>query len=174
MERQNSWKKYDITQLNQLEELCEEYRNFLDNGKTERECAKLSVSMAKAAGYKDLDEIIKNKESLKAGDKVYAVMMDKTVALFNIGTDDIENGMNILGAHIDSPRLDVKQNPLYEDTDFAYLDTHYYGGVKKYQWVALPLAIHGVIAKKDGTVVNVSIGDDENDPVFCVSDMLIQ
>lgn len=166
MERQNSWKKYDITQLNQLEELCEEYRNFLDNGKTERECAKLSVSMSKAAGYRDLDEIIKNKESLKAGDKVYAVMMDKTVALFNIGTDDIENGMNILGAHIDSPRLDVKQNPLYEDTDFAYLDTHYYGGVKKYQWVALPLAIHGVVAKKDGTVVNVSIGDDENDPVF--------
>lgn len=173
MERQNSWKKYDITQLNQLEELCEEYRNFLDNGKTERECAKLSVSMSKAAGYRDLDEIIKNKESLKAGDKVYAVMMDKTVALFNIGTDDIENGMNILGAHIDSPRLDVKQNPLYEDTDFAYLDTHYYGGVKKYQWVALPLAIHGVVAKKDGTVVNVSIGDDENDPVFCVSDLLI-
>ena len=173
MERQNSWKKYDMTQLNQLEKLCDGYRSFLDNGKTERECAKLSVSMAKAVGYRDLDEIIKNKESLKAGDKVYAVMMDKTVALFNIGTDDIENGMNILGAHIDSPRLDVKQNPLYEDTDFAYLDTHYYGGVKKYQWVALPLAIHGVIAKKDGTVVNVSIGDDENDPVFCVSDLLI-
>lgn len=173
MERANAWKKYNAEQLCELEELCSGYRTFLDNGKTERECVKLSVDLAKKAGYRDMEEVIENGETLKAGDKVYTVMMNKTVALFNIGKESIEKGMNILGAHIDSPRLDVKQNPLYEDTDFAYLDTHYYGGVKKYQWVALPLAIYGVIAKKDGTVVSVSIGDDENDPVFCISDLLI-
>ncbi|MDE6209614.1 MAG: aminopeptidase [Lachnospiraceae bacterium] len=173
MERQNAWKGYKQKQLKELEALCSEYRDFLDNGKTERECVKITIEQAKKSGYKNLDTIIKKKQKLKAGDKVYAVIMDKAVALFNIGTKDIEEGMNILGAHIDSPRLDIKQNPLYEDTDFAYLDTHYYGGVKKYQWVALPLAIHGVIVKKNGDTVNVSIGDNEEDPVFCVSDLLI-
>lgn len=173
MERQNAWKGYKQKQLKELEALCSEYRDFLDNGKTERECVKITIEQAEKSGYKNLDTIIKKKQKLKAGDKVYAVNMDKAVALFNIGTKDIEEGMNILGAHIDSPRLDIKQNPLYEDTDFAYLDTHYYGGVKKYQWVALPLAIHGVIVKKNGDTVNVSIGDNEEDPVFCVSDLLI-
>lgn len=173
MERQNAWKGYKQKQLKELEALCSEYRDFLDNGKTERECVKITIEQAKKSGYKNLDTIIKKKQKLKAGDKVYAVIMDKAVALFNIGTKDIEEGMNILGAHIDSPRLDIKQNPLYEDTDFVYLDTHYYGGVKKYQWVALPLAIHGVIVKKNGDTVNVSIGDNEEDPVFCVSDLLI-
>lgn len=173
MERKNAWKSYKPKQLKELEKLCDEYREFLDNGKTERECAELAVSMAKEAGYKDIDSIIKKKQKIKAGDKIYAVMMNKTVALFNIGTEDIENGMNILGAHIDSPRLDVKQNPMYEDTDFAYLDTHYYGGIKKYQWVATPLAIHGVVALKTGEVKKVTIGEDETDPVVFISDLLI-
>jgi len=173
MERQNAWKKYKKKQLTELEALCDGYRDFLDNGKTERECVTLSVKQAKAAGYKDINTYIKAGKKLKAGDKIYAVWMDKTVALFNIGTDPIEEGINILGAHIDSPRMDVKQNPLYESDDFAYLDTHYYGGIKKYQWVAVPLAIHGVVARTDGSVVNITIGEDENDPVFCVTDLLI-
>ena len=141
--------------------------------KTERECVTEMVQQAEAAGYRNLNEVIENGESLKPGDKVYAVGMKKIMALFHVGQEPLEKGMNILGAHIDSPRLDVKQNPLYEDTDLAYLDTHYYGGVKKYQWVALPLAIHGVIAKKDGSVVNVTIGEDENDPVVYITDLLI-
>ena len=173
MERQNAWKTYKKKQINELEKLCNGYRDYLDRGKTERECAKISVEMAKAAGYVDLKECIKSGKKLKAGDKIYAVWMDKTVALFNIGTDPIEEGINILGAHIDSPRIDVKQNPLYESDDFAYLDTHYYGGIKKYQWVAIPLAIHGVVAKTDGSIVNIVIGEDEKDPVFCITDLLI-
>ena len=129
--------------------------------------------MAKEVGYINLADVIKNKKKLHAGDKVYSVCMDKTVALFNIGSKKLEKGMNILGAHIDSPRMDVKQNPLYENGDFAYLDTHYYGGIKKYQWVTLPLALHGVVVKKDGTVIDINIGEDEKDPVFCVTDLLI-
>lgn len=173
MERPNAWKTYKTKQLKELEKMCDEYRDFLDKGKTERECVKEAIRLAKEAGYRDLEEVIKKNEKLKSGDKVYAVKMNKAICLFNLGKSPIEEGMNILGAHIDSPRLDVKQNPLYEDTDFAYLDTHYYGGVKKYQWVTLPLAIHGVIAKKDGSVVDVSIGEEDTDPVFCVSDLLI-
>lgn len=173
MERENAWKSYKQKQLKELEILCKEYRSFLDNGKTERECVKEAIKLAEDAGYKNLDNVIKKKQKLKSGDKVYAVMMNKAIALFNIGKKNIEEGMNILGAHIDSPRLDVKQNPLYEDTDFAYLDTHYYGGVKKYQWVALPLAIHGVVVKKSGETVEISIGEADNEPVFCVSDLLI-
>lgn len=173
MERKNAWNSYKAKQMKELESLCTEYRLFLDNGKTERECVKESVKLAKEAGYKDLDTIIKKNQKIKTGDKVYAVLMNKAIALFNIGKRDIEEGMNILGAHIDSPRLDVKQNPLYEDSELAYLDTHYYGGVKKYQWVTLPLAIHGVIAKKDGTVVDVCIGEEEGDPVVFISDLLI-
>ncbi len=173
MERKNAWKDYDKKELKALEKLCKEYRKFLDTGKTERECVKTIVAMAKEAGYKDLAAITKEGKSLKAGDKVYAVNMKKAVALFQIGKKPVAEGLNILGAHIDSPRMDVKQNPLYEDTDFAYLDTHYYGGIKKYQWVTLPLAIHGVVVKKNGEVVDVVVGEEEKDPVFCVTDLLI-
>ena len=168
MERENAWKKYSEEQVAELEEVSAAYRKFLDKGKTERECVKEIVKLAQKAGYKDIEKIISKDKKLKAGDKVYAVNMKKSVALFQIGKTPMEQGMNILGAHIDSPRLDVKQNPLYEDTDFAYMDTHYYGGIKKYQWVALPLAIHGVIVKKDG-----STAEDENDPVLCITDLLI-
>ncbi|SFK95970.1 Aspartyl aminopeptidase [Lachnospiraceae bacterium KH1T2] len=173
MELKNSWLSYTAEQKEELEKINAQYRVFLDNGKTERECAAFAAEAAAKAGYKNLDEVIEKKQALKAGDKVYCVYMGKTVALFNIGSDAIENGLNILGAHIDSPRMDVKQNPLYESDELAYLDTHYYGGIKKYQWVTLPLAIHGVIVKTDGTVVNVTIGEDESDPVFCVTDLLI-
>ncbi len=172
MEKVNAWNDYNEKQLAELEALCGEYRDFLSRGKTERECAALTVQMAKAAGNRDLETIIEVGETLKAGDKVYAVNMDKAVILFHIGSEALEKGMNILGAHIDSPRLDVKQNPLYEETGFTYLDTHYYGGVKKYQWVALPLAIHGVVAKKDGSKVNIVIGEAEDDPVVSVTDLL--
>lgn len=173
MDRINAWTTYEESDIKEMDSLCADYREFLNAGKTERECVKLIVRMADEKGYRNLADIIKNKETLKAGDKVYNVCMDKTVAMFNIGTDDMEQGMAILGAHIDSPRMDVKQNPLYENGDFAYLDTHYYGGIKKYQWVALPLAIHGVVCKKDGRTIDISIGECEEDPVFCVSDLLI-
>ena len=173
MERENAWKKYSEEQVAELEEVSAAYRKFLDKGKTERECVKEIVKLAQKARYKDIEKIISKDKKLKAGDKVYAVNMKKSVALFQIGKTPMEQGMNILGAHIDSPRLDVKQNPLYEDTDFAYMDTHYYGGIKKYQWVALPLAIHGVIVKKDGSTAEVVIGEDENDPVLCITDLLI-
>ena len=173
MERKNAWKEYDKKDTKELEALCKEYRKFLNHGKTERECVKYIVELAKEAGYQDLNDIKKSGRMLKSGDKVYAVNMKKAIALFQIGADPIVEGMNILGAHIDSPRMDVKQNPLYEDTDFAYLDTHYYGGIKKYQWVTLPLAIHGVVAKKDGQVVDIVIGEDDKDPIFCVTDLLI-
>ncbi|MBE5952840.1 MAG: aminopeptidase [Lachnospiraceae bacterium] len=173
MERKNAWKTYNKKQLGEVDNFSKGYLKFLDKGKTERECAKVIVKMAKEAGYVDLADVIMNKNKLKAGDKVYSVCMDKTVALFNIGTQKLEDGMNILGAHIDSPRMDVKQNPLYENGDFAYLDTHYYGGIKKYQWVTLPLALHGVVVKKDGTVIDINIGEDDKDPVFCVTDLLI-
>jgi len=173
MERKSSWENYGKKQLSELEKLCKNYRHFLDRGKTERECVKEAVHLAENAGFRNLDEVIKNKETLKAGDKVYTVCMGKTIALFHIGSKDIEKGMNILGAHVDSPRLDLKQNPLYEDTELAYLDTHYYGGIKKYQWVTIPLAIHGVVAKKDGSVVDICIGEKEDDPVFCITDLLV-
>ena len=173
MKRENAWKKYGREELKELDSLCEDYREFLNKGKTERECVKEIVKAVKKAGYVDINDIIDEKKKLKPGSQVYAVWMNKTVALFNIGTKDIEKGMNILGAHIDSPRMDVKQNPLYEKEGFAYLDTHYYGGIKKYQWVTLPLAIHGVVAKKNGDVVDINIGEDKNDPVFCVTDLLI-
>lgn len=173
MERRNAWKDYDKKEVKELEKLCKEYRKFLDGGKTERECVKEIVAMAKDAGYVDFEDIRKSKKKVKKGDKIYAVNMKKSIALFQIGSEPLVNGMNILGAHIDSPRMDVKQNPLYEDTDLAYLDTHYYGGIKKYQWVTLPLAIHGVVAKKDGEVIDIVIGEDDKDPVFCVTDLLI-
>ncbi len=173
MERPNAWKNYTDEELIAVESLAKRYRAFIDAGKTERECVREAVAMAKQHGYRDLNEVIAAGEALKAGDKVYSVCMDKAIMLFCIGKKPLESGMNIVGAHIDSPRMDLKQNPLYEEGDFAYLDTHYYGGIKKYQWVALPLALHGVVVKKDGTRVDVVIGEDEDDPVLCISDLLI-
>ena len=173
MDRKNAWTTYSREELDRLEQVNTEYKSCLDAGKTERECVTLAVEKAKAEGYKDIRDVIKNGGEVKAGDKLYAVCMNKTIALFHMGTKPLTEGMNILGAHIDSPRIDVKQNPLYENEEFAYLDTHYYGGIKKYQWVTLPLALHGVIAKKDGTTVQVSIGEKEDDPVFVITDLLI-
>lgn len=173
MERPIAWKGYTKKELKELNKLNKEYREFLDSGKTERECVDKAVAMAEQAGYKNLADIVSAGKKLKAGDKVYSVGMKKMISLFQIGKKPLEDGMAILGAHIDSPRLDIKQNPLYEEGGFAYLDTHYYGGIKKYQWVTLPLAIHGVVVKKDGATVVVNIGEEENEPVFCVTDLLI-
>ncbi len=169
----NAWNTYNEKDLEQLEELCSGYKTFLNRGKTERECVSEIINQAREHGYIDLDEIISSGRKIKKGDKIYSSYMKKAIALFNIGEEPIEMGMNILGAHIDSPRMDIKQNPLYEDTDIAFLDTHYYGGIKKYQWVTIPLAIHGVVAKKDGKLVNIVIGEEENDPVVFVSDLLV-
>lgn len=173
METKNIWEKYSQEEIESINVLAEEYIDFLNKGKTERECTDNVINIVEKAGYRELNEIIKEGKKIKAGDKIYAVNMNKAVIMFVIGKEPLENGMNILGAHIDSPRLDVKQNPLYEDSELAYLDTHYYGGVKKYQWVTIPLALHGVIVKKDGTTVEINIGEDEDDPVFFVSDLLI-
>ena len=173
MERRNAWTTYNAEELKKLNAINEDYKKCLDAGKTERECIALTIERAEAAGYKNIKDVIKSGEKVQAGDKIYAVCMNKMIAMFNMGTKPLEEGMNILGAHIDSPRIDVKQNPLYENEEFAYLDTHYYGGIKKYQWVTIPLAIHGVIVKKDGTVVNVNIGEKDEDPVFVITDLLI-
>ncbi len=169
----NIWNTYSSDQLAELNEINERYKSCLNAGKTERECVELSIRMAEAAGYRSIEEVLAAGDKLKAGDKVYAVNMNKMLALFRIGEESLSTGMNILGAHIDSPRIDVKQNPLYENEGLAYLDTHYYGGIKKYQWVAQPLSIHGVIVKKDGTTEKVSIGEEENDPVFVITDLLV-
>lgn len=173
MEKKNTWETYSHKQLKEADAFAKEYMQFLDEGKTERECVDTIVNTIEKDGYQELQEIIRKKGKLKKGDKVYAVCMNKAVAMFRIGSEPLEKGMNILGAHIDSPRLDVKQNPLYEEGGFAYLDTHYYGGVKKYQWVTIPLALHGVIVKKDGTTVELAVGENEDDPVFFISDLLI-
>lgn len=173
MERRNAWISYTDAELEELNRINEKYKDCLNTGKTERECVELAVKMAEEAGYRSLKEIIGTGEKLKTGDRVYAVCMNKMIALFRLGEQPVSSGMNILGAHIDSPRIDVKQNPLYENEGLAYLDTHYYGGIKKYQWVAQPLALHGVIVKKDGSTVKVSVGEDESDPVFVVTDLLI-
>ena len=173
MERQNVWNKYDKNKMKEVFDFSEHYRKFISECKTERECVKRAVILAKKNGYRDIKDVIRNNEKLKAKDKVYAVNKGKAIVLFNIGEEPIENGMNILGAHIDSPRLDIKQNPLYQDTELVLLDTHYYGGIKKYQWVALPLALHGVVALKDGNVIDVTIGENPDDPVVGVSDLLI-
>ncbi|MCD8249535.1 MAG: aminopeptidase [Lachnospiraceae bacterium] len=173
MERKNAWNTYDEEEYGKLYDIAEQYRQFISRGKTERECAGLTVEMAKAAGYRSLDEVRQSGEKLQPGDKVYAVHKKKLVILYEIGTKPLEEGMNILGAHIDSPRLDLKQNPLYEDGEMTLLDTHYYGGIKKYQWAAIPLALHGVVAKKDGTLVTLSIGEKADDPVLGISDLLI-
>ena len=173
MKRNNAWKSYSKEEEKKVNQLAQEYCTFLDKGKTERECVKEIIFQAEAAGYVNLEQYRQNDKKIQPGDKIYAVCMKKTIALFQIGTDAIEKGMNILGAHIDSPRLDIKQNPLFEEEEFAYLDTHYYGGIKKYQWVTLPLALHGVVVKKDGEVINVVIGEKDTDPVFGITDLLI-
>lgn len=173
MERKVTWETYDAAQLEKLESLNREYMDFLDNGKTERECIDTIVNTIEAEGYQELESLIRDGKKLQKGDKVYSVCMNKSIAMFQIGEKPMAEGMNILGAHIDSPRIDVKQNPLYEEGGFAYLDTHYYGGVKKYQWVALPLALHGVVVKKDGTTIEMNIGENDDDPVFFISDLLV-
>lgn len=171
--RKCAWNSYDDAKREAVFALAEDYKAFISTCKTERECVKRAIALAEANGYVNLETLIKEGKAIRAHDKVYANNMGKTLALFHIGEEPLENGMNILGAHVDSPRLDVKQVPLYEDSELAMLDTHYYGGIKYYQWVTLPLAIHGVIAKKDGSVVDVCIGEDENDPVVGISDLLI-
>lgn len=173
MEGKNIWDTYGPEELKELEKHAQKYMKFLDSGKTERECIDSIVNRIEQEGYRELDTVIKEKGTLKKGDRVYAVWMNKSIAMFRIGEKPMAEGMNILGAHIDSPRLDVKQNPVFEEGGYAYLDTHYYGGVKKYQWVTLPLAIHGVAVKKDGTTIEINIGENEDDPVFFISDLLI-
>lgn len=174
MERENAWDKYpEGAKRKKVMKFAEDYRKFLSKCKTERECTSYFIDEAEKAGFKDLDKLIAENKKLKAGDKVYRSNMGKSISLFVIGKDPIEKGLSILGAHIDNPRLDLKQVPLYEDTEMAFLDTHYYGGIKKYQWTALPLALHGVIVKADGSKVIVNIGEDKDDPVFGVTDLLI-
>lgn len=174
MAREKSlWEIYTDEQRAEMENLCICYKDCLNRGKTERECVRLSIEMAEQAGYRNLADCIAEGAKLKAGDKVYAQYNGKTLVLYHIGEEPIEKGMNILGAHIDSPRIDVKQNPLYESNGFSYFDTHYYGGIKKYQWVTIPLAIHGVVIKKDGTKVDIVLGENEDEPVFAITDLLI-
>ena len=168
-----AWDKYTDDDLERVFQLSQRYIEFMSKCKTERECTDEFKTMAEKAGYRNLADLINRNKALKAGDKVYAENMGKSLALFVIGSKPLEDGMTILGAHVDSPRLDLKQNPLYEDTDLALFETHYYGGIKKYQWVTIPLAIHGVVVKKDGTIVNIVIGEGDNDPVLGVSDLLI-
>ena len=173
MYKKNAWKNYDDAAIEAATAFGRRYADFLNAGKTERECVAEAVKLAEAAGFENLDKALAEGKKLKAGDRVYRNWMNKDFMAFIIGEKPLDAGMNILGAHIDSPRLDVKQNPLYEEDSLVYLDTHYYGGIKKYQWVALPLALHGVVCRKDGTKVTVSVGEAEDDPVFCISDLLI-
>ena len=174
MAREKSlWEIYTDEQKAEMENLCICYKDCLNRGKTERECVRISIEMAEQSGYRNLADCIAEGTKLKAGDKVYAQYNGKTLVLYHIGEEPIERGMNILGAHIDSPRIDVKQNPLYESNGFSYFDTHYYGGIKKYQWVTIPLAIHGVVIKKDGTKVDIVLGENEDEPVFAITDLLI-
>ncbi|MCR5094642.1 MAG: aminopeptidase [Lachnospiraceae bacterium] len=173
MNRRNAWTVLNAKQTKEAEKFAEDYKDFLNNAKTEREAVETIVNAAEQAGFTDIRTLIGGRRKLKKGDRVYSVWMNKSIVLFQIGSEPMENGLNILGAHIDSPRTDIKQNPLYEDSGIAYLDTHYYGGIKKYQYVALPLALHGVFVKKDGSICQLNIGEDEDDPVFFISDLLI-
>ena len=165
---ENAWKKYSDT--SKVMEFNEGYKNFISTCKTERESVAKAIEIAQKHGFKDINEYIEKKQKLNPNDKVYYNNMGKSLALFIIGSEPIEKGMTILGAHVDSPRLDLKQHPLYEDHDIALMDTHYYGGIKSYQWVTLPLALHGVVCKKDGTKINVVIGEDDSDPVVGITD----
>lgn len=173
MERPNAWNSYKKTELKKVDALAESYKDFLNRGKTERECVEYAVEALEKAGYVSLDRAIADGKKLKSGDKIYLNKMNKAVVAFYLGNKPLEDGMNIVGAHIDSPRIDLKQNPFYEDSDFALADTHYYGGIKKYQWVARQLALHGVVVKKDGSVVRINIGENDKDPVIGISDLLI-
>ncbi|MDD3278920.1 MAG: aminopeptidase [Lachnospiraceae bacterium] len=173
MYKKDVWNTYDEKAMAAVQALSEEYKVYISENKTERECVAAAIAMAEKEGYVNLEEKLKTQETLKCGDKVYAECMGKSLLLALIGEEPMEQGMNILGAHVDSPRLDLKQNPLFEDTGMTLLDTHYYGGIKKYQWVTIPLALHGVIVKRDGSKVMVQIGEKESDPVFCISDLLI-
>lgn len=173
MYSKNIYKNCNQDKINAINNFCEDYKDFISAGKTERLCVELALNQAKKIGYVSLDEVIKSKQKIKAGDKLYRINKNKNIILFNIGKKPLVEGLRVLGAHIDSPRLDVKQNPLYEKDEFALLDTHYYGGIKKYQWVTIPLAIHGVVCKKDGNTININIGEDESDPVVGISDLLI-
>ncbi len=168
-----AWNDYSEEQTKEVMDFAEKYMKFLSEGKTERRFLKLAIEKAEKAGYRNIEDIIKGNETLHPQDKVYMNQMNKSIALMHIGSMPLEKGMNILGAHIDSPRLDLKQHPLYEEGDLAFFDTHYYGGVKKYQWVTIPLAIYGVVVLKDGTTIDIAIGDGESDPVFVISDLLI-
>lgn len=169
----NAWLKYDENGIEEIFDFCNGYKEYTSVCKTERESVLTAIDMIEAMGYTDLDEIIENGETLKPGDKVYSNNKDKTLVAFLIGKNPIKDGMRIIGSHVDSPRLDLKQNPLYEDGELALMETHYYGGIKKYQWVATPLSLHGVVIKKDGTKIDVVIGEDDNDPVIGVSDLLV-
>ena len=173
MYSKNIYKNCNQNKINAINNFCEDYKDFISAGKTERLCVELALNQAKKNGYVSLDEVIKSKQKIKAGDKLYRINKNKNIILFNIGKKPLVEGLRVLGAHIDSPRLDVKQNPIYEKDEFALLDTHYYGGIKKYQWVTIPLAIHGVVCKKDGNTININIGEDESDPVVGISDLLI-
>ena len=173
MDIKNCWTLFNEEQLKELEELNLNYRTFLDNGKTERECVDEIVNTIEAAGYRELEALLEAGETVKEGDKIYSVCMNKAIAMFHVGSKPMTAGMNILGAHIDSPRIDIKQQPLFEQDGFAYLDTHYYGGIKKYHWVAQPMALHGVVVKKDGTTVEINVGENPEDPVFFISDLLV-
>ncbi len=172
-ESKNAWLKFDEKGKKEIFDFCEGYKKYISDCKTERECITEAIRLAEAKGYRNLDDVIKANESLEAGAKVYVNNMEKSLVLFLVGNEGLESGMRIIGSHVDSPRLDLKPNPLYEDSELAMMDTHYYGGVKKYQWVTLPLALHGVVVKKDGTKINVVIGEDDNDPVVMVSDLLV-
>ena len=167
------WSTYSEAEKQALETLSKGYIEFLTKCKTERESVREIIRQAEAAGYEDLEKIVREGRTLTPGARVYQAYMKKAVALFHVGTEPLENGLAILGAHIDTCRLDVKQNPLYEDGGLGYLDTHYYGGIKKYQWVTLPLALHGVVVKKDGTALDIVIGEEASDPTFCVTDLLV-
>lgn len=173
MYSKNIYKNCNQDKINAINNFCEDYKGFISAGKTERLCVEQALNQAKKNGYVSLDEVIKSKQKIKAGDKLYRINKNKNIILFNIGKKPLVEGLRVLGAHIDSPRLDVKQNPIYEKDEFALLDTHYYGGIKKYQWVTIPLAIHGVVCKKDGNTININIGEDESDPVVGISDLLI-
>lgn len=173
MKSENAWSKYDAIAKKKIFKFAEEYRKFISECKTERECITEAVNIAEKKGFVNLEKIIKEKKKLKAGDKVYAVNMKKSIILFNIGKAPLEDGLNILGAHVDSPRIDIKQNPVYEDNDLVLFDTHYYGGIKKYQWVAREMSIHGVVALKNGKILEVNVGNKPGDPVFCFTDILV-
>jgi len=169
MYNKNAWEKYENDSMDELMHFNDEYKQFISYGKTERLVVKESIELLEKHGFKPIEAF----KSIKAGDKIYAINRNKNVMAFIIGKNKIESGINVLGAHIDSPRIDLKQNPLYESYDFALLDTHYYGGIKKYQWVTIPLALHGVVVKKDGQVIDINVGEDESDPIFCITDLLI-